>query len=622
MPSIRKLPNAVWQGIILISLPALILVALQIYSAAGIVPGSWRSQELVAHTLHVIDAARALDQSMSETERGEFGYIVTGDKTYLDIYQAAAHRTPQNLLRLRQLTQDNPAQIRRISLLASAVELKLTELQSAVEARQKNGFLAAYRLIEANLKPDTRRVITGLVELTIRAEDKLLAAREAKFAMLENSAENANTIGIGMTVSLMLLGSLMLARALRHDAQRLARLRESEERFRLLVSGVKDYAIFMLDPAGRVVSWNEGAKRIKGYSPMEAIGLHMSAFYPPETGNRRAIADEELAVAAHEGSFEAEGWRVRKDGSRFYANAVITALRAEDGTLRGFAKVTRDVTEKRAHEAAIEESRSALAQAQKMEALGQLTGGLAHDFNNLLSVIIGGIELAQRDFDPPDPARIARMLDSAKQAAQQGAALVRRMLAFSRRQKLAPQVVDVNSLVRSMSELVRRTLGEHVQLECKLEPVLWQTRADTNQLESALLNLCVNARDAMPQGGTLAIVTSNFSQTARPQLGTPFGEFVVLSVSDTGEGMAPEIVTHAFEPLYTTKPEGKGSGLGLSQVHAFVKQSGGKVTIESDIGRGTTVKIFLPRNVEESGVTEISNRTDTARSPNARTESG
>jgi PAS domain S-box-containing protein len=249
---------------------------------------------------------------MSETERGEFGYIVTGDRTYLDIYQAAARRTPQNLQRLRQLTQDNPDQTRRIAVLASAVDLKLTELQNAVEARQKKGFIAAYRLIEANLKPDTRLVITGLVELSIKAEDKLLAAREAKFAMLENSAENASTFGLAMTLSLMLLGALMLARAMRHDAQRLARLRESEERFRLLVSGVKDYAIFMLDPEGRVVSWNEGARRIKGYSPVEAIGLHMSAFYPPETGNRRALVNQELAVAAREGSIEAEGPLLRK----------------------------------------------------------------------------------------------------------------------------------------------------------------------------------------------------------------------------------------------------------------------------------------------------------------------
>jgi PAS domain S-box-containing protein len=599
VPSIRKLPGAVWQGIVLISMPALILVALQIYTATGIVPGSWRSQALVAHTLRVIEAARALDQSMSETERGEFGYIVTGDQTYLDIYQNAARKTPQNLKRLRQLTADNPAQLPRIALLDSAVELKLTELQSAVEARQKSGFSAAYRLIKANLQPDTRRVITGLVELVIETEDKLLSAREAKFVALESRAENANTVGVALTVSLMLLGAILLGRALRHDARRLARLRDSEERFRLLVSGVKDYAIFMLDPEGRIVSWNEGARRIKGYGPHEAIGLHMSAFYPADGGNSTHMAEKELAVAEREGSSEAEGWRLRKDGSRFYANEVITALRTDDGSLRGFGIVTRDVTEKRAHEAALEESRSALAQAQKMEALGQLTGGLAHDFNNLLGVIIGGIDLAQRHADPANPEKSAQMLNAARQAAQQGAALVHRMLTFSRRQKLTLQVVDVNSLVRNMLELVRRTLGGQIRLECRLDPDLWPTRADPNQLESALLNLCVNARDAMENGGTLTIITGNIPRGDAVAVSST-GECVLLAVSDTGPGMDPDTVAHAFEPFYTTKPEGKGSGLGLSQVHGFAKQSGGGTEIESKAGEGTVVKIFLPRCVQES----------------------
>jgi len=587
-----------WRGIVLIALPALILVALEIYSATGIIPGSWRSQQLVDQTLKIIDAARALDQSVSEAERGQFGFILTGDKTYLDIYQGAARQTPQRLARLRKLTQGNPEQERRIALLESAVNVKLAELQSAVETRQKSGFLAAYKRIEADLKPDTRRVITGLVELTIAAQDKLLDGREARLGALQTSAETADTIGIALTLSLMLLGALMFVRALRQDARSLTRLRESEERFRLLVSGVKDYAIFMLDPNGHIVSWNEGARRIKGYHPGEAIGRHISIFYPPEGGDSDARAGEELTRAAREGSLQAEGWLQRKDGSLFYANTVITALRAEDGALRGFAKVTRDVTEKRAHEAALEESRAALAQAQKMEALGHLTGGLAHDFNNLLSVIIGGIDFVLQRGDRAEPEKNAQMLDAAKQAAQQGAVLVRRMLAFSRRQTLAPQVVDVNTLVCNMSELLRRTLGGNVRLEIILAPDLWLTRADPNQVESALLNLSVNARDAMPGGGNLIVRTSNCSGDAIPRLGgePELARYVLLEVIDTGEGMSPETIEHALEPFYTTKPDGKGSGLGLSQVHTFVQQCNGRIMIESETGHGTTVKLFLPRH--------------------------
>jgi PAS domain S-box-containing protein len=590
VPKLRRLRGAVWQGIGLIVLPALVLVGLQIYGATGIVPASWRGQELVAHTLQVIATARALDQSVSEAERGEFGYVVTAAKPYLDIYAGAARQVTQRLKRLHDLTTDNPEQTRRIALLSSAIDQKLAELQSAVDARQKLGLAPAFRTVETNLKPDTRRVISGLVGLLIASEDRLLAAREAKIATLEDRAERVNVVGITLTVALMLLGALILGGALRRDSLSVARLRESEERFRVLVSGVRDYAIFMLDPGGRVVSWNEGARRIKGYDPGQAIGLHLSAFRPAEEGDPHARADEVLAAAEREGSVKSEGWRVRKDGSRFYANTLTTALWADDGSLRGFAEVTRDVTERRAHEAALEESRAALAQAQKMEALGQLTGGLAHDFNNLLAVIIGGIEFVQ--LHPANEPKNTQMLDAARQAAQQGAQLVRRMLAFSRRQALEPQTIDVNALVRDMAALLERTLGENIRLEMNLDPVLWLTRVDRNQLETALVNLCVNARDAMPGEGELTVLTRNDG----PETGDSNRQRVLIAVSDTGEGMPAETIRHAFEPFYTTKPEGKGTGLGLSQVHGFVKRFGGTVAIESEEGRGSTVKLFLPRH--------------------------
>ena len=592
MPGLRKLPGAVWQGIVLIVLPALVLVALQIYSAAGIVPASWRSQQLVAHTLQVIASARALDQSVSEAERGEFGFVVTGAKPYRDIYQSAVRDVTKRLKQLRELAADNPKQIGRLALLGSAIDQKLAELQSAVEARQKEGLVPAFRTVEANLKPDTRRVISGLVELMIASEDRLLAVREAKFATLENRAVRVNTVGIALTLALMLLGALLLLGALRRDALSLARLRESEERFRLLVSGVRDYAIFMLDPHGRVVSWNEGARRIKGYNPREAIGLPLSAFLPPEEGDPDTRAREILNSAAQLGSVRSDGWRMRKDASRFYANSLTTALWAEDGSLRGFAEVMRDVTERRAQQAALEESRAALSQAQKMEALGQLTGGLAHDFNNLLGVIIGAIEFVLRRAGAADEEKNGQMLETARQAAQQGAALVRRMLAFSRRQTVAPQTIDVSALVASMGELLKRTLGENIQFETNLASELWFTRADPNQLETALVNLCVNARDAMPMGGKLTIITRNDGSDAET---VAYSQRVLLAVSDTGEGMSQETIRHAFEPFFTTKPEGKGTGLGLSQVHGFVKRFGGTVTIESEIGHGTTVKLYLPR---------------------------
>ena len=240
----------------------------------------------------------------------------------------------------------------------------------------------------------------------------------------------------------------------------------------------------------------------------------------------------------------------------------------------------------------------ALRQAQKMEAVGQLTGGIAHDFNNLLTIVVGNIELLQRHL-PEDAARLRRAAESAMQGARRAATLTQRLLAFSRQQPLEPKPVDANKLVAEMSELLRRTLGETVVLETVLAGGLWRTLADPNQLENAIVNLAVNARDAMPNGGKLTIETANarldeaYVETLAEPL--PPGQFILIAVSDTGSGMDKEIMAKVFEPFFTTKEAGKGTGLGLSQVYGFVRQSNGHVRIYSELGEGTTVKIYLPR---------------------------
>ena len=281
---------------------------------------------------------------------------------------------------------------------------------------------------------------------------------------------------------------------------------------------------------------------------------------------------------------------------------MITALHDDNGNLRGFAKITRDITERRDSELALEKNRAMLAQLQKMEALGQLTGGVAHDFNNNLTAILGNIELIQRGSSAADPERTSRLLAAAQRAAERAAELTRRLLAFSRRQALEPQIVDVNKLVGSMSEMLHRTLGETAIIETVLAAGLWRTNVDRNQLESAILNLAVNARDAMPDGGKLTIETGNtylddYYATVHSEVKS--GQYVMIAVSDTGEGMSGDIMAHAFEPFFTTKPEGKGTGLGLSQVHGFVKQSGGHIELYSEIGQGATIKIYLPRSLAQ-----------------------
>jgi PAS domain S-box-containing protein len=375
-----------------------------------------------------------------------------------------------------------------------------------------------------------------------------------------------------------------------------AALRASEERYRVLVSGVVDYAIFMLDPNGMVTNWNAGAERIKGYRASEIVGQHFSRFYTEED-RARGEPQRALEVAAREGKYEAEALRVRKDGSRFWANVVIDALR-EDGRLIGFAKITRDVTERVRIAEALDETRAALAQAQKMEAVGQLTGGVAHDFNNLLTAIIGTLDLLLERADW-SRERARPLLEAALRSAQRGARLTSGLLAFSRRQTLAPQVTDANRLVAGMSQLLRQTLGETIAIETVLAGGLWQTSIDPNQLESALLNLAINARDAMPDGGKLTIETGNTyldDEYAAARAEVTAGQYVLVAVTDTGVGMDAETLGHAFEPFFTTKPEGRGTGLGLSQVFGFMKQSGGHVNIYSEPGHGTTVKLYLPRH--------------------------
>jgi PAS domain S-box-containing protein len=304
--------------------------------------------------------------------------------------------------------------------------------------------------------------------------------------------------GTTFLILVLALGAAMFDRHLSQASEReAAALRASEERFRLLLQSVSDYAIFMLDPDGRIANWNTGAERIKGYTANEIIGSHLSRFYTQED-LEAGVPATALETAAREGRFEAEGWRVRKDGSRFWANVVIHAIRSEQGQLVGYAKITRDITERKQAQEALDQAREALAQAQKMEAIGQLTGGVAHDFNNLLMAVLGSLELMGKRL--PDDPRLRRLLDNAVQGAQRGAALTQRMLAFARRQELKPEVVDLPDLVRGMTDLLQRSIGPRVRIETRFPLGLPRVMVDAHQCELALLNLTVNARDAMPEG--------------------------------------------------------------------------------------------------------------------------
>jgi PAS domain S-box-containing protein len=387
-----------------------------------------------------------------------------------------------------------------------------------------------------------------------------------------------------------LAGFAKITRDLSERRETAETLRRSEEQFRLLVQAVTDYAIYMLDTEGRVASWNPGAQRIKGYTPDEIIGAHFSRFYTPEDRARGEPA-RALETARRNGSFEKEGWRVRKDGSRFWASVVVDPVRDKNGQIIGFAKITRDISERRNAQIALDQARDALMQSQKMEAVGQLTGGIAHDFNNLLMAVLSSLELVRKRL-PQDP-RILSLIDNAVHGAERGAALTQRMLAFARRQDLKLGTVDVPVLVRGMTDLLQRSLGPSVQIETRFPLALSHVRADANQFELALLNLGLNARDAMPDGGPLIFAAREQDVAAGNAMGLAAGRYVCLSTIDSGSGMDEATLARAAEPFFTTKGVGKGTGLGLSMVHGLAEQSGGCLVLKSRPNEGTTAEIWL-----------------------------
>ncbi len=366
--------------------------------------------------------------------------------------------------------------------------------------------------------------------------------------------------------------------------ERTGELRESEERFRLLVAGVKDYAIIMLDVSGHITSWNAGAQRFKGYQAAEIIGKHFSQFYPKEDVDAGKPAME-LRVATTEGSFEDEGWRVRKDGSRFWANVVITAVRDETGELRGFAKITRDITERRQVEAQ-------RLRTQRLESIGTLAGGIAHDLNNALAPILMGVELLRMQY----PER-TETIDTMETSARHGAGMVRQLLTFAKGIEGARVLIQSRHLLNEMQSIIEGTFPKNIELRTSFPGKLLAILGDATQLHQVLLNLCVNARDAMPNGGTLIMEAENTEVDAAYASIVPeakLGRYVVWRVKDTGTGIPPEIMERIFEPFFSTKGPDKGTGLGLSTVIGIIKSHGGFVRVYSVPGQGSTFSIHLP----------------------------
>ena len=388
-----------------------------------------------------------------------------------------------------------------------------------------------------------------------------------------------------------LLGFVSITRDITERKLATQALRTGEESYKLLLDAVvADYAIFMLSGQGHVASWNEGAARLLGYTANEAVGAHISRFYT-QNDQDVDIPMASLHAAALEGRFESEGWRIRADGARIWVNTVVEPVRNPKGALVGFAVVTRDTTEKRESERALERAKEQLFQAQKLDALGKLTAGVAHDFNNLLGVIEGAANLLARETLTPTGSRA---LDSLKRAAASGGALTRELLLFARHRPLKEEVQELNALVHSFEPVLRQMAHNRVDFQISPGPAKLPVLVDATQFEAALLNLVSNAVDAMPQGGRLTLSTETVV-VADGEIGSlPAGRFAKIQVMDTGTGMTSEVAVRAVEPFFTTKASGKGTGMGLAQVLGLVQRVGGELRLDTVPEWGTTVSLYLP----------------------------
>jgi PAS domain S-box-containing protein len=406
-------------------------------------------------------------------------------------------------------------------------------------------------------------------------------------------------------------------------------IRQSEERFRLVVESLQDYAVFMMDPEGRVTLWNRSAENIRGWTQEEILGRSFAHFYSAheQAENRPATVLRQTVV---EGRYEEEGWHRRNDGSQFWANTVYTAVKDDRGELIGFSAVTRDLTARKQAEdelqrlnvelerhiadqteelirtiAQREKLHEQLLQAQKMESIGTLAGGIAHDFNNLLNVILGYTVLLEEHAE--EPAQVVANLSVIKETVNRGGSLVRQLLALARKTEPKFEAVQINHLLQGLRPLLKETFPRTIDVCLRMDPDLPSLLGDNNQLHQALLNLCLNSRDAMPDGGILTLSTGRVSgkelrghfQEARDE------QYVNINVTDTGCGIDATSRSRVFEPFFTTKPQGQGTGLGLSVVYGIVTSHGGFIDLASEPGEGTKFDIYLPVPADRVDAVEV-----------------
>ncbi|GAB6842936.1 signal transduction histidine kinase/CheY-like chemotaxis protein [Methylorubrum rhodinum] len=544
------------------------------------------AREWSQHSYRVLAVTKDLAIALRDAERGQRGYLLTGRDEYLGPYNEARDRI--GLLRgeLQVLTVDNPSQQGRIRALAPIVQRKLEELAQTVQARRDGGPEAALRIVNTDVGRNDMREAEAVVASIMADEQRLLDERLAQNDARARWVRWMVVGGSALATLTLLWAARLLNQAWARSHRTEAEQRDLALRLRTTLDSLSQ-GVAVFGPDRKLASWNACFQVLLDLPkamlrPNTTYGAFVEHTAEP---GRPALESEDQIRHGSRNPREAITYE-RQGGDGHHLEIRRTPM--PDG---GFVLTVSDMTKRAQAEAVLRE-------AQKMQAIGQLTGGIAHDFNNLLQVILGNLEFVRAKLD--GDAKLQHRIERASWAAQRGATLTGQLLAFARKQPLAPAAIDLAATMPDLVPLLRRTLGEHMEVRYVETAGLWPAMADPAQLESAVLNLALNARDAMPGGGRLTIELGNKvldEEYARHHAEVVPGDYAMVAVSDTGHGMTPEVMKRVFEPFFTTKPDGKGTGLGLAMVFGFVKQSGGHVKIYSEPGEGTTVKLYLPRAV-------------------------
>lgn len=544
------------------------------------------AREWTRHTYDVLGTIRELDIAIREAEADERGYLLTGRDEFTTAHDAAVTRATTTISTLARLTADNPAQQARLQALAPAWLRRAGQFANAINVRRDQGLDGVVGLTGSTAGRDTMKGIEETLAAMTAEEQTLLEQRQIQADSRGEWVRILVLSATGIAIIGLLWAAHLLNQAYKRSYSAETEQRTLAQRLRASLDSLSQ-GVAVFGPNHRLRHWNECFQVLLDLPPaMVRAGTPYAAFCEHLVVGGTALLESEAQI---EYSQQADGTPIVYEG--MLSNDTLLEIRRTPTPDNGFVLTITDLTKRAQSEAVLRES-------QKMQAIGQLTGGIAHDFNNLLTVILGNLELARIKLDPQNA--VAPNIERSLWAAQRGGTLTSQLLAFARKQPLAPAQIDLSAHLPELVPLLRRTLGEHIDVRFVDSAGLWPAMADPAQLESAVLNLALNARDAMPGGGRLTIELANKvldEPYARAHSEVTPGDYVMVGVSDTGHGMTPDVVARVFEPFFTTKTEGRGTGLGLAMVFGFIKQSGGHVKIYSEPGEGTSVKMYLPRAV-------------------------